>query len=171
MSLNFDDVPVQNLEQLRPRLTQLTHSLRKLEDSMAASATLPNWSNLQNQYNVILSQLTSFSRTMDLNKDVLKHTNVYPNTEFDTTQFEGLLTTLLRKKHLPEVAEWIESNMTDVSRERLAKDDQVAAEYLRLSEELLGEFSFDDDTPLQGSDKPEPPGVDVYKYMFGGGAK
>ncbi|KAH3668638.1 hypothetical protein OGAPHI_002392 [Ogataea philodendri] len=171
MSLNFDDVPVQKLEQLRPRLTQLTHSLRKLEDSMAANPTLPNWSNLQNQYNVILSQLTSFSKTMDLNKAVLKHTNAYPNTEFDTTQFEGLLTTLLRKKHLPEVEEWISTNRTDVSQQDLDNDDAVAHEYLQLTDQLLEEFVFDDDTPLVSAEKSEAQGVDVYKYMFNGAAK
>ncbi|GMG37241.1 unnamed protein product [Ambrosiozyma monospora] len=72
---------------------------------------LPNYNNLQNQFNVILSQLESLVRTLDASRSVLQSTNVFPNYEFNTTQFEGLLTTLLRKKHLPEVDAWIDESV------------------------------------------------------------
>ncbi|ODV87983.1 hypothetical protein CANARDRAFT_189607, partial [[Candida] arabinofermentans NRRL YB-2248] len=137
------EVPVQTLEQLRPRLTQLTHSLRKFEESMIQNPSLPNWSNLQNQFNVILSQLTSFSKTLDDNQSVLRSTNVYPNTEFDTTQFEGLLTTMLRKKHLPEVEEWINKTTDkEIGERELNADNEISAECTTLAEELLQEFVF-----------------------------
>ncbi|VEU21233.1 DEKNAAC102177 [Brettanomyces naardenensis] len=140
-ALNLQEVPVLPLEQVRPRLSQLTHSLRKLEDMLRASRPLPNWTTVQNQFNVILSQLTSFSRTLDANRDPLSSSDVYPNYDFDTTQHEGLLTTLLRKKHLPEVDEWI--NSADVvDMETIRKDEEITRRCIEIVEQLLQNYVF-----------------------------
>ncbi|QPG75800.1 hypothetical protein FOA43_003162 [Brettanomyces nanus] len=140
-SLNFQEVPILPLEQVRPRLTQLTHSLRKIEDMLRANQPLPNWTTVQNQFNVIMSQLNSFARTLDANRQPLESSDVFPNQEFDTTQHEGLLTTLLRKKHLPEVDDWI--NSTEVVNEQIiAKDDEMTRKCLEIVEKSLQEYIF-----------------------------
>ncbi|KAF6012043.1 hypothetical protein HII13_001846 [Brettanomyces bruxellensis] len=139
--LKFDEVPILPLEQVRPRLNQLVHSLRKMEDLLRARQPLPNWIRLQNQFNVILSQLNSFSRALDANKMALSSSDSFPNYEFDTTQHEGLLTTLLRKKHLPEVDEWI-SSVDSVSADAVSKDEDMAKECTRIAEELLQKYVF-----------------------------
>ncbi len=139
--LKFEEVPILPLEQIRPRLNQLVHSLRKIEDMMRAGQPLPNWVQLQNQFNVILSQLNSFSRALEANKVPLSSSDAFPNYEFDTTQHEGLLTTLLRKKHLPEVDEWI-SSTDSVSPDTTNKDDEVTKECSQIAEELLQKYVF-----------------------------
>lgn len=139
--LEFKELPVVPLEQLRPRLTQLTHSLRKFEDSLRETQPLPNWTTVQNQFNVILSQLTSFAKALDQNRAVLESTTVFPNYEFDTTQHEGLVTTLLRKKHLPEVDEWIDMTET-VDQRTIDADDQMARQCYEAAVELLKEYVF-----------------------------
>lgn len=121
--LSFEYTPVEDLEQLRPRLTQLTHSLRKLEEALATikyntSITSQSRSNvgqitngnfeliaIQNQFNVTLQQLASLSRTLQSHRGILEVTTVFPNREFNT--MSGLLYSLLRKKLTPEVEEWI----------------------------------------------------------------
>ncbi|GME87110.1 unnamed protein product [[Candida] boidinii] len=147
--LNFQDVPVQSLESLRPRLTQLNHSLHKLEESIKKNQTLPNFSFLQNQFNVILSQLTSLSTSLDSNNELLNNTNVYPNSEFPVSLHENLLTTMLRKKHLPEVAEWIENSLNltkdeiDKDEEKILKnDDEFSSNCLKIIDDELEDHLF-----------------------------
>lgn len=113
--LNFEDTPVEDLEQLRPRLTQLTHSLRKLEEALRIlhyTQSNAELTAIQNQFNVILQQLASLSRTLQAHKSVLEVTNVFPNREFNT--MSGLLFNLLRKKLTPEVEEWMK-NATQIA--------------------------------------------------------
>lgn len=140
---DFSSVPVASLESLRLRLTQLTHSLAKLSDAMQQSQSLPHWSSLQNQFNVILSQLTSLSRTLDSNYDLLRGTNVFPTVEFPTTQQEGLLTTLLRKKPLPEVSEWINDSYGRSEASDVRRDDEFSSWCIGASEEAMKGFTFE----------------------------
>lgn len=108
--LNFEDTPVEDLEQLRPRLTQLTHSLRKLEESLRTLHYTPSSTTdltaIQNQFNVVLQQLASLSKTLQSHRETLQVTTVFPNREFNT--MSGLLFNLLRKKLTPEVEDWIQ---------------------------------------------------------------
>lgn len=99
-------VPVNALEALRLRLTQLTHSLVLMRTQLA-SATMPSWPGLHSQFNVIMKQLMSLSETIAQFTDVLKRTVAYPLPNFPTAQQAGLLSTLLRKKPLPDVEEWM----------------------------------------------------------------
>ncbi|QLL32573.1 hypothetical protein HG536_0D00950 [Torulaspora globosa] len=103
---SYDGVPGQALDAVRMRSAQLTHSLRRLRDELSR-AELPQWFSLQSQLNVTLSQLMSLTSTLQHFHDVLDSTAVYPLPNFPTTSHEGLLTTLLRKKNIPEVDEWI----------------------------------------------------------------
>lgn len=103
---SYDGVPGQALDAVRMRSAQLTHSLRRLRDELS-KAELPQWYSLQSQLNVTLSQLMSLTSTMQHFHDVLDSTAVYPLPSFPTTSHEGLLTTLLRKKNIPEVDDWI----------------------------------------------------------------
>ncbi|CDK25160.1 unnamed protein product [Kuraishia capsulata CBS 1993] len=140
---DFSNVPVASLESLRLRLTQLTHSLAKLSDAMQQSQSLPHWSSLQNQFNVILSQLTSLSRTLDSNYEVLRGTNVFPTVDFPTTQQEGLLTTLLRKKPLPDVSDWINDSYSRSEASDVRKDDEFSSWCIGVSEEAMKGYTFE----------------------------
>jgi len=53
----------------------------------------------------------------------LSKTVAYPLSEFPTTEQESLLTTLLRKKPLPEVTDWVETSK-EKSTDILLKDDE-----------------------------------------------
>lgn len=109
--LNFEYTPVEDLEQLRPRLTQLTHSLRKIEESLKilnyTQYSVLELTAIQNQFNIILQQLSSLSKTLQNYKEKLSVTTVFPNREFNT--MSGLLFNLLRKKLTPEVEEWLKN--------------------------------------------------------------
>lgn len=105
-------VPVEALESLRNRLNQVHLSLRKLSDQVNHNlrnphrTKLPNYAQFQNQFHVLITQLQSIASILS-NDDILKRTNAYPLPNFPTTEHEALVTTLLRKKPLPEVEEWM----------------------------------------------------------------
>lgn len=103
---DYSGVPGPALDSVRMRLAQLTHSLRRIRDDLSR-AELPQWYSLQSQISVTLSQLLSVTSTLQHFHDVLDSTMVYPLPKFPTTSHENLLTTLLRKKNIPEVEEWI----------------------------------------------------------------
>ncbi|KAL3235308.1 Mediator of RNA polymerase II transcription subunit 8 [Nakaseomyces bracarensis] len=103
---DYSGVPGPALDSVRMRLAQLTHSLRRIRDDLSR-AELPQWYTLQSQISVTLSQLLSVTSTLQHFHDVLDTTMVYPLPKFPTTSHENLLTTLLRKKNIPEVEEWI----------------------------------------------------------------
>lgn len=103
---DFSGVPAQALDAVRMRLSQLTHSLSKLRDDMS-KAELPQWHSLQAQLTVILTQLSSFTSTLQHFEESLDSTIPYPLPNFPTTAHETMLTTLMRKKQIPEVEAWI----------------------------------------------------------------
>ncbi|SCV03088.1 LAME_0H07624g1_1 [Lachancea meyersii CBS 8951] len=103
---DYQHVPAQALDAVRMRLAQLTHSLAKLKDEMS-KAELPQWYSLQVQVSVILTQMQSLTTTLHHFEELLDSTVVYPLGTFPTTAHEGLLTTLLRKKNIPEAESWI----------------------------------------------------------------
>lgn len=103
---DFRTVPAQALDAVRMRLAQLTHSLAKIRDEMSRTE-LPQWYSVQVQVNVILTQLLSLTTTINHFEETLDSIVVYPLPNFPTTAHESLLTTLLRKKNIPEVDEWI----------------------------------------------------------------
>ncbi|ODQ57591.1 hypothetical protein WICANDRAFT_107083 [Wickerhamomyces anomalus NRRL Y-366-8] len=126
-NVDFSGVPIEALESLRLRLTQLTHSLNKLQTEMK-SAQMSNWVSIQSQVNIIFTQLASLSATLSTYSETLSKTVVYPLPEFPTTEQESLLTTLLRKKPLPEVTDWIEESKQK-STDILLKDDEALTQW------------------------------------------
>ncbi|CEP21506.1 Mediator of RNA polymerase II transcription subunit 8 AltName: Full=Mediator complex subunit 8 [Cyberlindnera jadinii] len=120
--VDHSGVPVEALEALRLRLTQLTHSLNKLQAEFK-NPQLTHYVSLQAQLSIILTQLGSLSSTLSSYSDVLERTVAYPLPTFPTTEQEGLLTTLLRKKATPEVVEWIEESKSK-NTDFLLKDDE-----------------------------------------------
>lgn len=126
-NVDFLGVPIEALESLRLRLTQLTHSLNKLQTEMK-SAQMSNWVSIQSQVNIIFTQLASLSATLSTYSETLSKTVVYPLPEFPTTEQESLLTTLLRKKPLPEVTDWIEESKQK-STDILLKDDEALTQW------------------------------------------
>ncbi|ANB15182.1 Med8p [Sugiyamaella lignohabitans] len=118
---DLSGVPVTALESLRLRLAQLTHSLNSLQ-AQIQQASLPSWPALQGQLNVILTQLTSLSATVSGYAETLQRTVAYPLPNFPTNTEAGLLTTLLRKKNLPEVDDWIAEGK-EIGEKTRAKQD------------------------------------------------
>ncbi|CDR42613.1 CYFA0S10e00276g1_1 [Cyberlindnera fabianii] len=115
-------VPVEALEALRLRLTQLTHTLSKLQAEFK-NPQLTHYVSLQTQFNIVLTQLASLLGTLSEYSNVLESTVAFPLPQFPTTEQEGLLTTLLRKKAAPEVVEWIEESKAK-STDILLRDDE-----------------------------------------------
>ena len=140
-NVDTSQVPYEALESIRHRLNQVYVSLRKLADQIRYSPTgkirLPNYAHFVNQFQVLITQLNLITITLNQNIEVLTHTNVYPLPAFPTSQQEGLLTTLLRKKVLPEVDEWIDTALKCVD----GVDDDYArwcsAKVLELREDAL----------------------------------
>lgn len=125
VSFDFNGVPGQALDAVRMRLAQLTHSLRRIRDEMS-KAELPQWYTLQSQLNVTLSQLVSVTSTLQYFQETLDSTVVYPLPKFPTTSHESLVTTLLRKKNIPEVDEWMKYvRETSGVTTALLKDEEI----------------------------------------------
>lgn len=144
------DIPVDSLELIRNRLQQVHQLLRKLADQIHATnrnpkARLPSYQNLHSQFQVLITQLSSIATQLHANEDILRSTNAYPAASFPTTQHEGLVTTLLRKKPLPEVDSWIDNAIAESSAFKVpVEDDNEFAEWCHSKvKELESEFTFD----------------------------
>ncbi|GEQ66447.1 hypothetical protein JCM33374_g110 [Metschnikowia sp. JCM 33374] len=145
-----NNIPIDSLELIRNRLHQVYQSLRKLADQINYTnrnpkAKLPSYSNLHGQFQVLITQLHSIASQLDNNSDVLASTNAYPLPNFPTTQHEGLVTTLLRKKPLPAVDEWVDEAIKNCENFKVNIDkDNEFAEWCHLKvKELADEFNFD----------------------------
>lgn len=144
-------IPAEALELIRNRLSQVHQLLRKLADQInlhnrnPAKVKLPSYLNLQLQFQVLITQLQTIAARLDSNDEVLKATNVYPLPAFPTTQQEGLVTTLLRKKPLPEVDEWIDAAIAESELFKLPihTDDDFAEWCYAKVKELEDEFTFE----------------------------
>lgn len=103
-----DSAP-QSLEQIRSKLQQLTTSLQALQHRLlttSGGAPLPPWPQIQSSLTVVLSQIGSLTETLAKNADDLQTLATHPNPMFPIATHEGLLTTLLRTKPLPESESW-----------------------------------------------------------------
>lgn len=104
---DYSGIPAVVLESLRVRLAQLAHSLNGLHAGVS-SPQLPPWPALHQQFNIALLQLESVVSNLESVPDATQGAVVYPMPSFPSRSLGGLLTTLLRKKSLPEVEEWID---------------------------------------------------------------
>lgn len=146
-----NDVPMDALELIRNRLSQTHQSLRKLADQInhhnrhPQKVKLPSYLSLLSQLQVLVTQLQTIASQLDGNDDLLKSSNVYPLPAFPTTQHEGLVTTLLRKKPLPDVEEWIDEAIRQSEQFKLPiqKDDEFAEWCHSKVKELEDEFTFE----------------------------
>ncbi|SGZ57621.1 CIC11C00000004151 [Sungouiella intermedia] len=143
-------IPMDSLELIRNRLNQVLQSLRKLSEQITYTqrnpkAKLPSYLSLLSQFQVLITQLQTIVAQLDANDEILRSTNVYPLPSFPTTQQEGLVTTLLRKKPLPEVDEWIDAAINESNGFRLPiqKDDEFAEWCHSKVKELEENFNFD----------------------------
>ncbi|KAK9316505.1 mediator of RNA polymerase II transcription complex subunit 8-domain-containing protein [Lipomyces starkeyi] len=121
-AMDTASVPVDSLESIRLRLSQLTHWLNRLQ-ALVQQPTLPPWHTLHSQFAMVLKQLASLSHTLDQHADTLRATNAYPLPSFPVVQETGLLTTLLRKRVEPEVDEWIKAGAQEGAVVRQASSD------------------------------------------------
>lgn len=146
-------IPNDSLESIRNRLNQIHLSLRKLLDQInhhnryPNKVKLPTYAHFQNQFQVLITQLHSVALNLSNNDELLKSTNVYPIPSFPTSQHEGLVTTLLRKKVLPEVDEWIDKALKDdelpeVKNRAGSELDEFSSWCNAKVQELRDEFQF-----------------------------
>ncbi|ODV79814.1 uncharacterized protein CANTADRAFT_36829, partial [Suhomyces tanzawaensis NRRL Y-17324] len=138
-------VPTDSLESIRNRLNQAHLSLRKLAEQInhhnrhPTKVKLPNYAHFQNQFQILITQLHSIASNLSNNDELLTITNVYPLPNFPTTQQEGLVTTLLRKKVLPEVEDWINKALTENPG---VDNDEFAQWCYSRVQELRDDFQF-----------------------------
>lgn len=130
---NYDyaAVPAQELDAIRMKLSQLTSSLSKIKDDIGKPMGFQQWHSLNAKITLLLTQLSSLSRTLQHYEYALNSLLIYPLPNFPTTAHESLLTTLLRKKNIPEVDEWIkdckiETSSAQVQQERIREDDDLS---------------------------------------------
>ncbi|KAK9427904.1 mediator of RNA polymerase II transcription complex subunit 8-domain-containing protein [Lipomyces doorenjongii] len=124
-AMDTASVPVDSLESIRLRLSQLTHWLNRLQ-ALVQQPTLPPWHTLHSQFAMVLKQLASLAHTLDQHADTLRATNAYPLPSFPVVQETGLLTTLLRKRVEPEVDEWIKAGAQEGAVIQQASSDTAA---------------------------------------------
>lgn len=120
---DLSNVPVAALEAVRLRLLQLQNSLKQMMGQIH-QANLPSWPALQGQFNVVLTQLTSLSTTIAGCAEELQKTVTYPLPSFPTNTHQDLLSTLLRKKYLPQVEEWVEQGQNQAQDIIIRQDDE-----------------------------------------------
>lgn len=120
-------LPVQELESLRIRLSQLHRSLSHMVNQVQG-AKLASWPGLQGQFNVLMTQLAALCSVLTASGDTLSRSVMYPLPNFPTTTQLGLLSTLVRKKNLPQIEEWIEEGQ-DAGRDIDSKEDQQFCEW------------------------------------------
>ncbi|KAK9479378.1 mediator complex, subunit Med8 [Lipomyces japonicus] len=106
LALDTAAIPVDSLETLRQRLSQLTHWLTHLLTAVQQSS-LPNWPSLLTQFTIVLKQLNFLSSTLTTNLASLQSLNAYPLPFFPVASEASLLATLLRKRVDPDVDDWI----------------------------------------------------------------
>lgn len=158
MSKENSQIPYESLESIRHRLNQVYVSLRKLADQIRYQPTgkirLPNYAHFVNQFQVLITQLNSITATLNNNAEVLSSTNVFPLPLFPTSQQEGLLTTLLRKKVLPDVDDWMEEARKCPNGVKDDFAEWYAAKLIELREDALF-FGFNTLEELEEMDSPE----------------
>lgn len=122
---DFTGIPVLTLESLRVRLSQLVHSLNTLSASVSGPQ-LPPWPALHQQFNVALLQLESVVSNLDVMPEATQRAVVFPTALFPSNSLNGLLTTLIRKKALPDVEEWFKQGEGMIESEEIdtAADDE-----------------------------------------------
>ncbi|CAI5757841.1 unnamed protein product [Candida verbasci] len=162
-STDFNQIPFDVLESIRNRLNQIHTSLKKLADQInnhnryPSKIKLPNFNQFQNQFQVLITQLTSIASILQANEELLLNTNVYPTPIFPTQQQEGLLTTLLRKKALPEVDEWINASKSTLESNETKLNDEFTLFCLSKLVELRDEFQFYGFNTIEELDNMETP--------------
>ncbi|KAK9464913.1 mediator of RNA polymerase II transcription complex subunit 8-domain-containing protein [Lipomyces arxii] len=118
----MDQVPVEELESVRQRLSQLTHWLNRLQ-AIAQQPVLPPYHVLQSQFSMVMNQLSALSTTLALHSEVLRTTSAYPLPKFPVAVESGLLAALLRKRPEPDVDEWIAQGAKRAKIATIADDD------------------------------------------------
>ena len=104
MSESATSLP-QSVELIRTKLQQLTTSLVSLQGRVVSGDPLPPWPAILSSLNVSLTQLNGLVDVLARHEAQLSRVLIVPGVTFPSNQ-EGLLTTLLRTKLLPESEEW-----------------------------------------------------------------
>jgi mediator of RNA polymerase II transcription subunit 8 len=128
--------------------------------------------------------LASLSSTLSNYSEVLERTATYPLPQFPTTEQEGLLTTLFRKKATPEVVEWIDESKRQ-STDILLKDDEELTKwaarctvdtkdkynfsgFYTKEEQEKGQNKEDEDAKMSEEEQPSYTVDQVLKFMYQG---
>lgn len=157
---DLSGVPVVVLESLRIRLSQLVHSLSALNNQVHMP-DLPPWPTLQQQFNVALLQLSSLASTLASYAKPLQKAVVYPVPSFPLKTQPWLVTTLLRKKNLPEVDEWIQEGI-EANKENQVMDNKDFAEWaLEVAESIMNVGAVQTELPRNS----EPNGWPIDKII------
>ncbi|KAH3902205.1 RNA polymerase II mediator complex subunit MED8 SCDLUD_002020 [Saccharomycodes ludwigii] len=184
---DYSDVPSQELDAIRIKIAQVTVSLTKVRDDINKPLTVQQWHSLNAKLTLLLTQLNSLTKILKHYEYILDSAIIYPLPNFPTTAHEGLLTTLLRKKKVPEVDEWINDARRNASnsctRTDLEKDRELSKWYLSVLHEQRSKIisnknddniteSFEQkvNEPVIKNIKPKQPfnPNDVLKFIYAG---
>lgn len=171
------EIPVDALKLVRNRLSLIHQLLRKLSEQVAFpvghKSKMPSYQRLLAQFQTLITQLQTIVAQLDANSGVLRATNAYPLPSLPTTQHEGLVTTLLRKKPLPEVDAWIEEAIAESKLFKLPihTDDEFGEWCYAKVKELEANFDFEGFNSAsagQASEAPPMPLNNALRFMVRG---
>lgn len=146
---DFTGIPTVVLDSLRIRLSQLVHSLTALNNDVC-KARLPEWPALHKQFNVTLVQLGSVLGSLEDVRVALQEAIVFPTAKFPLNTHAALLTTLLRKKNLPDVEEWIDKGTEMISTNSI--DESLDDDFSQWAWEVAEENTQINVTPINLDD-------------------
>ncbi|KAK3398115.1 mediator of RNA polymerase II transcription complex subunit 8-domain-containing protein [Sordaria brevicollis] len=160
-SLRLAPDEFKQLEILRNRFHQLTHSLQSLFNDIQRSQPLPSQQSLTASAAILQKSLETIQKLADENSDLFQRIVVHPSTNFPGRTQEHILLQLLRKKLEPEVESWVEdargvARASGLDPSKLASSQQRANSY----------DDDDDDYRDEDEDAPSDPFNEQWADMF-----
>ncbi|KAK3393707.1 mediator of RNA polymerase II transcription complex subunit 8-domain-containing protein [Podospora didyma] len=107
-SLNLSPEELKQLELVRNRTLQLTHSLVSLKTNVFNTHPLPSRESLQASAIILQQNVKSIQEIANENSELFQRIAVHPSTNFPGRTHEHLVYQLLRKKLEPAVEGWVE---------------------------------------------------------------
>ncbi|KAK3355132.1 mediator of RNA polymerase II transcription complex subunit 8-domain-containing protein [Neurospora tetraspora] len=160
-SLRLAPDEFKQLEVLRNRFHQLTHSLNSLFNDIQRSQPLPSQESLTASAAILQKSLETIQKLADENSELFQRIVVHPSTNFPGRTQEHILLQLLRKKLEPEVESWVE-DARSVARASGLDPSKLASSQQRTN----GYDDDDDDYRDEEEDAPSDPFNEQWADMF-----
>ncbi|KAK3950937.1 mediator of RNA polymerase II transcription complex subunit 8-domain-containing protein [Pseudoneurospora amorphoporcata] len=160
-SLRLAPDEFKQLEVLRNRFHQLTHSLNSVFNDIQRSQPLPSQESLTASAAILQKSLETIQKLADENSELFQRIVVHPSTNFPGRSQEHILLQLLRKKLEPEVESWVE-DARSVARASGLDPSKLASSQQKTN----GYDDDDDDYRDEEEDAPSDPFNEQWADMF-----